>query len=159
MKIYRWPLAITVFFAFIVLLNIQLLILAASGYGGLLDEHPYEKGLSYDRERAEQEKFEQSGWTMQLRVNPLQLSAFDADRSPISGASVHLHALRPNNAALDIDMSLKETSPGSYAGSVSLIEGRWIVGLMIDYGGETYRIKRTVFSDFKSNLILIGEER
>ena len=132
-----WPYGIALFFAGIFALNFFLLFLAVRGYGGLLDTHPYEKGLVYDDELAKVRNFQRLGWTLSLDATPIRVVLHDRDGAPIRGGTVRLAALRPNDSSADTRVELVEVEPGIYTAPASLKSGLWLLRIEITQGVES----------------------
>lgn len=155
MKISTWPFSIVAFLIGIAVLNVSVLVLAARGYGGMLDQHPYLKGLSYDEERAGLRRFRDSDWKAELSFSPTILVLETSDGVAVRGANVTIRALRPNDPSQDLEITLSEVAPGKYRAENSLAAGRWIFEGSIVLDESVYRIRqqivvtdgRTIFLD------------
>jgi nitrogen fixation protein FixH len=154
MKMHPWPTGIACFFACVIGLNTYLATLAASGYQGILDEHPYVKGLQYDTEKEQLEAFVGSGWRATLRSAPASIVLRDKDGSPIRNARILLQALRPNSAKFDRELHLEEREAGVYSANEELARGRWLVSVVIDLDGREYRIHELLSTNGGDDVVL-----
>jgi nitrogen fixation protein FixH len=136
-----WPHAIIGFFGVIIVLNFVLLFLAVQGYGGLLDTHPYEKGLVYDEELEKLRNFRDAGWTLTLESQPMHVTLRYRAGAPVNGAHVRLTALRPDDTSADLREELQAESDGGYRGRLSLRAGLWLLGIEIEHDGKKFSFK------------------
>lgn len=145
-----WPRAIILFFVTIAGGNIFFVTVAvtglgsAAGYGGLLDDHPYQRGLDWDREQQELKAFKDALWRASLESSPVRLNLTHRDGSPVTGAWVQLRAIRPNDSTLEREATLVERADGVYEAPETLAEGLWLITLSVELGGARYRLKEPV---------------
>ncbi len=138
-----WPFAIVVFFIVIAAVNGIMLTLAIRGYGGLLDENPYEAGVGYQDEIDALQAFKDAGWKAHVESSPLRVTLRTGDGEPITGALIRFHALRPNDAAQDVNVQLREESPGVYVSGDTLKPGTWLTRIAVVWRGRRYQINGT----------------
>jgi nitrogen fixation protein FixH len=131
-------------FVSVVSVNAVMLTQAARSYTGMLDTHPYSKGLAYDVEQNQRILFRQSRWKVTLQSSPAQVQIRSADGSPFTDATVVLRAIRPNAAGMDRQLALLENAAGSYGSHENLDEGRWIIDLTVSHDGIIRRSTRQV---------------
>ena len=156
MKIQLWPLIISIFFAVVFSVNSAMLWLAASGYGGLLDQQPYEKGLAYDIEYAGQKAFKDQLWNLNFQTEPFSVTIIDRSGIFVTDAKVKVNLLRPNNPEKDLSLILRFDQNNRYISDQNVDLGRWIVKVLVERDGREYRFNRSIFVEDGRVLILEG---
>lgn len=147
MSFNPWPVGITVFFVVIVGVNAALVTLATRGYGGMLDQHPYQKGLEYDLRKEQLEAYRASGLRATLRTSPVRIEISDSSDSLVNDANITIRAIRPNSASADRQWLLPRQSPGVYGVEETLARGQWLIDITLERGGNIYRIDGSIFAD------------
>lgn len=139
-----WPFAIVVFFLVIAAVNGIMLTLAIRGYGGLLNENPYEAGVGYQGEIDALRAFKEAGLGADIETSPLRVTLRTGDGKPLKAAQIRFVALRPNDAAQDLDVELRESTPGVYVSDEALKPGIWLTRISIIWRGKRYQINGAV---------------
>ena len=157
MKLNFWPISIIVFFVVVASVNITMLIFASEGYGGLLDQNPYEKGLNYQTEIKRKEVFKHSGLVASLTTSPLELELRDSSGKLVSGVKTKLIALRSNDSNKDFSTDLTEMEPGKYKSDRLLENGRWFINITLERQGELSEIEENIYAKAGITLIFKGD--
>lgn len=131
----RWiPWAFAGALGLVVLANGALTYFAVTSNTGLVTEHPFDEGNSYNRVLAAAAAEDALGWNGKLGFSgavaaPGRITAELTDRSgrALTGLSVTAHITRPVEPLPEIVLPLAETA-GSYAAPVTLSRpGQWEV--------------------------------
>lgn len=117
---------------------------------GIVTEHAYEKGLSYNSIIDEADRQKEAGFTGQIDLLDGKTILFRlADRSgkPLSGASVTAHILRSVQQGYDFDTPLTENERGAYQANVTFpMEGLWNINIEAVWQGHPYYISQSIMT-------------
>ena len=152
-----WPAAIIGALSLSILVNGVILYFALKTDRPLIEERPYEKGLSYQIRLDQESRFLNQGWSVKWKIkNPpaggqpiFFLEVLDKGQNPIHGLKIELTALRPNSAVRDQKFKIQESAPGQYSAPISEISnGLWIFDFLFDQQGtiSRYQIREMVQS-------------
>lgn len=97
------------FFAVIALVDGAMVTMAIKTNTGLVTDHPYEKGLAYNRVIEAERKQEALGWKGGITLNGgiLRFSLVDKSLKPVRAAKVIAVFTRPAKAGMDFSAVLK----------------------------------------------------
>lgn len=138
----RWiPWIFVAGFLVTIAVNATLVWLAVGTFSGLETEHPYERGLDYNRTLAAAREQQARGWRVSLEVVPsagasearrvsVVASFLDRDGRAIDGLAAAAAFLRPVRAADDVEVGLVGEGGGRYEAELDLpLGGFWDVEL------------------------------
>lgn len=138
------------FFGVMIAVNGVFTYFAVTTFNGLVTEGSYRKGLEYDKQLAAEAAQERLGWTARLelaaRGRQLRFKLKDEGGRPVSGRLVRAQVGRPATDRFDRTVVFSETSPGIYAGDVTLSgAGNWLASLEVieGYGDAKSVVYRT----------------
>ncbi len=96
------------FFGFIATVNAAMIILATRTHPGIVTEHPYEKGLAYNKIVNAETEQEKSGWhgDISLRGQDIIFSLRDAQNKIITPNQATAIISRPTQAGMDFEVKL-----------------------------------------------------
>ena len=145
---HPWPIAIVLFFLVLALANGYVAYVAQRSSVSRVDDHPYERGLQYEREIQAANRFRERGWRVTTTVTGeavgrVLLVDIGTDAGAIlTGLTVHGKLLHARDSGLDRTLILTEAAPGRYAASIGEATGVWFLELvLVDGAGETLRWK------------------
>ncbi len=117
-RITGWHVLIgmTLFFAIVIGVDAWFITKAYSTFSGQVAKNPYEAGLAYNRQIAEQERQARLGWTVTAGVDgpDLVVIARDRDGRPLDALSVRVVMERPATDAGKLSLQLKPAGDGVY---------------------------------------------
>ncbi|WP_119390772.1 FixH family protein [Taklimakanibacter lacteus] len=115
------------FFGIIIAVNATLAVFAMRSWTGLVVENGYVASQGFNRDLAEARRQAQLGWreSFDYAGGKLTLVLRDAQSRPIGRATVAVTLQRPSTDREDRQLTLIETSPGSYESAVALQPGLW----------------------------------
>jgi nitrogen fixation protein FixH len=125
---------------------------ALSTYSGEVDKGGYQQGIAYNDRIAAESRQAELGWHTGLDVaaaGTATLTLADAAGTPVTGRVVSLTVGRPATAAFDHTLTLGETAPGVYSGSLAgLTAGTWVADAAVKTTADSepeYRLRRRVW--------------
>lgn len=131
------------FFSVVFLVNGVMIHLALKTFPGVEEPRPYEKGLAYDREIAQARMQDERGWQAQGSFvsksdgkAELAVSLTDRNGKMLSGLTVNAHLASSIARKHDLDLPLREVSPGKYRADVEAASGSWMLDLIVMQNGE-----------------------
>jgi nitrogen fixation protein FixH len=131
------------FFSIIFLVNGVMIHLALKTFPGVEEQRPYERGLAYDREIAQARSQTERGWQAQGSFAPksdgkaeLAVSLTDRNGKMLSGLQVKAQLTSSIARKHDLDLVLREVSPGEYRADVEADKGAWLLDLIVTQNGE-----------------------
>ena len=140
---YSWiPWAFAGAFLVVVGVNMTMVWLATHTFPGLVVEHPYERGLAYEKVIAERSRQVQSGWRFDAALVPLAggarltvtLSGADGAAPPVSKFGVLLS--RPLLDRADMPAELIADGGGQFSAIIpDLAAGQWTLRVDLDSAG------------------------
>ena len=130
---------------------IAAIVVGNRSFEGIVTEHPYEKGLLW--EKAEDEKTS-LGWKIELPAgrysvgkNTLTLALRDRGGKPLDGALVSITVSRPSTAAYDKTYRSQALGDGSYRARVELpFYGLWDLEIRVVKGREDITFKNNIYA-------------
>lgn len=110
------------FFGLIIAVNAVMMRLALSTHTGVVAENTYRKGVKYNDEIAAAERMELLGWRNQMALAPtgdkLSIDIRDKDGNAVRGLAIKATLGRPASEKYDLELTLNETTAGSYEASI-----------------------------------------
>jgi nitrogen fixation protein FixH len=112
-----------------------------------LEPDYYRKAVAWDAQRELERQSRALGWHARLAAEPapqargveLQVQLSDATGGPLAGAAVHVHAFANARAARILEVSLLETTPGTYSAELpSSVLGLWEFRLEATRGADRF---------------------
>jgi nitrogen fixation protein FixH len=118
-------------------------------FDGTVVEHPYERGIAWDDDRA---RHEASGITAVLVTasfrkgeNDLVLRAWDRSGTPLEDERLSLRIGRISSGAHDRTYTATRRENGTYGASVELLlKGRWAVTVLVERGGNPLEFRHEI---------------
>ncbi len=138
------PWYFVLFFLVIAAVDGTMATLAVRSQTGTVTDHPYEKGVAYNKIIAAEQQQESLGWNAAIRwqdgqqpgAGALQVTLTDAHGKPITASKLTAHFSRPTQAALDMDMAIANGKPTP----VTLpAPGLWEVRIYAEADGKQYQ--------------------
>ena len=141
------------FFGVIFAVNAIFVYAAEETFSGGDTSDPYRKGLDYNATLRAAERQTERGWQTEIaydaKTGRLALNFVDKSALPITGLGINATLSRPATDKEDRRVAMVETTPGVYAGTVSLAPGLWVLSVASHKGGAghgtAYRLKRRLF--------------
>ena len=137
-KTSPWPYAIVTFFIMLALFDAYIVTRALQTRTGTTTDRPYEDSLVYEAKIKAKDAAKSAGLKL----------VFDLDRHPASisclGLNVNaerildLKLIKPDNPALDREISVKSSNNDFIFGELALKPGLWIVEVMLKVGESEY---------------------
>jgi len=146
-------LALLAFFGVIIAANAIFITLALKSFPGETEEHPYLKGVNYNKTLAERAKQAALGWRAEVvkaeksgAGAAIGLRLFDAADRPLLHLRVDGALQRPAYNREDTTLTFKLTNQGVYLANVELLTpGAWnLSAVAIDEKGERFEIEAQV---------------
>ena len=106
----KWiPWYFVLFFLVIAAVDGVMVTLAVRTQTGIVTEHPYEKGLAYNRVIDAEQKQEALGWKSEIVLtgNTLRFTLRDKNGAPIVVEKATAYFTRPTQSGMDFSSSLK----------------------------------------------------
>lgn len=134
----RWiPWYFVLFFVVVALVDGVMVSLALRTHRGVVTEHPYEKGLAYNRVVAAEEAQEKLGWkaTIEYRAGTLNVAIHDAQGAALSPDTVKVQFRRPGRPENDFEVTLER-------GMSRLdfpLKGVWEARVFAQLGADNYQ--------------------
>ncbi len=120
------------FFGTIFLVNGTMVYYALSTFSGLIDPHPYEHGLAYNKEIAAAEAQDARHWQVAAHISSAAAGARtveavfrDRDNQPLTGLAVTAKLEFATNMKRDRSLALSEVASGIYRGEIVVANGEW----------------------------------
>ena len=152
-----WPVAVAGILGLTVAANVWLIRIASGDPSFAVEENYYDKGVRWDEEMAQRARNAELGWRLLATLSPiergrgagLRVSLNDSLVTPVSDASVVVWAVHVARASQPVDVTLRSSAPGEYAGRVP-IERAGLWELRIDVHRGTDRFTSTERLDARS---------
>lgn len=130
------------FFGVMLAANLVMATLAVKTMSGLVTDHPYEKGLAYNKVVAEEKKQEALGWSGDIDYKDGKLSFVLRDHAgkEIKPESVKAWIVRPTRDGMDFTAELIN----GVATVKFPAEGLWEVHVDAFYDGHNYQQSRRI---------------
>jgi nitrogen fixation protein FixH len=126
-------------FAIILGANGTMIWLAVTSSPGLVTDKAFERGKFYNRELAAAAAADALGWTTALdwREGRAELRVTNRTGAPVEGLAARLTVLRPVEKVAPIELTLRESAPGTYDAALTLPRaGQWELQLVASRGAE-----------------------
>lgn len=141
-------------FAIVIAVNGTLIYFAQSSFSGLDTEHPYERGLDYNRTLAAAAAQAELGWHSEVTLtaapngrHEVAVRLADDRAQPIDGLEVEVYLRRPANSHLDLSVPLQRQGNGRYAAEVALPAlGQWEVRIVARDGELSWQESERLFA-------------
>ncbi|MBV8061047.1 MAG: FixH family protein [Alphaproteobacteria bacterium] len=148
----KWiPYYFFIFFGIMVLTLVPMCVIAVRTGTGVVTDHAYEKGVSYNQDIKAAGEQAALGWQTQISVNStpqkttsISFTLTDRDGRPVTDATAQLVLSRPTQAKMDQKADLKETSPGLYTATLSADAGVWDVDISATKDGHNFQASKRV---------------
>lgn len=135
------------FFAFIATVDAILVTLAVNSQTGMVTDHPYERGLAYNKTIEAANAQQSLGWQMEIKLTPQKLNILWKDKAgkPITTGKVYAVLRRPTQEKLDQQMHL-HAKADSWETEVELsAKGLWEVrAYATSEDGREYQFSKRV---------------
>ena len=140
------------FFGVVAAVNAVMMGAAISTFAGLETDSPYQAGLAFEQEIAAARAQQALHWQVQANVAKtnegetlVEISARDADGTPLSGLAATARLVHPTDRRLDRDLTITEDAPGHFSGVTGTAVGQWdvVIDLARD-GARQFRSKNRV---------------
>lgn len=125
--------AVTAFFGVVVAVDGSFAYLAMHTFPGEVSVTPYEDGIAYNSHLAQMRAQERLGWRAAAGVSgtgELQVALRDREGQPLTGVKVTAQLQRPATESGRLYLTLRETTPGSYAVRPGAAPGAWDVDII-----------------------------
>jgi nitrogen fixation protein FixH len=141
------------FFGVMLFANGVFVYFALATFSGGDTANPYGKGLHYNETLKAAARQAELGWQTELsyddKTGRLLVSFLDKGAAPVTGLEIGAMLSRPATDKEDRFVALNEVARGTYAASVALEPGLWVVSIASREAGEgqdaAYRLKRRLF--------------
>ena len=119
--------AMCAFFGVIIAVNAVFMTAALRTFPGEVSITPYEDGLAFNRQLAQQARQAELGWRAAARAeaSAVVVEIADAQGQPVEGLSVQGRLQRPATEAGAQNLILTEDTPGRYQATLSGVVGAW----------------------------------
>lgn len=139
----KWiPWYFVAFFVVLAALDGIFVYVAVSTQTGVVTQHPYEKGLAYNRTIADAEAQEKLGWQGRIDFTQPLLTFTLKDRtgSAITQAKATAYFSRATQQGYDFSTPLPGNADGVYSGSVAFpLNGQWDVNIAVVWNNTHYQ--------------------
>lgn len=131
---------IVAFFAVIIAVNALMAWFAVHNFRGVVVDSGFVASQDFNADAARLTAQRERGWRIvaELAGDRPAVRLAGPDGAPLAGLVVVARALRPENARLDVPLTLVEAAPGLYAAAETLAPGRWRVAFIADGAGPRY---------------------
>ena len=130
------------FFGLIAAVNAGMVTLALRTHSGLVTEHPYEKGLAYNKVVSAQLAQEKLGWkaSIDYKDGVLFFALHDKNNQPIPDLKATATITRPTQAGLDFMLEIKNAeTPLKFPA-----DGLWEVRINVEHKGVHYQQSKRI---------------
>ena len=128
---------IVAFFAVVVSVNVYMARAASSTFGGVVVENSYVASQNFNGWLDKAREQAALGWTAKAARSPDGRIIVTTQGTP-AGATVSADIRRPVGKPDHTTFDLTEVGPGQYQSPSPLENGRWIVRLTVEYGGQQW---------------------
>jgi len=130
------------FFVLIIAVDTTMMTLALRTHSGPVTDHPYEKGLAYNRVVEAEQKQEELGWksSIEYKNDALVFALYDKDKHPLTPDKAVASFIRPTRPGMDFTAELKE---GRAPISIPA-KGLWEVRVDATYQGVHYQQSKRI---------------
>ncbi|MGB8277912.1 MAG: FixH family protein [Methylovirgula sp.] len=120
------------FFGTIFLVNGAMVYYALSTFSGVVDPHPYEHGLAYNKDIAAAEAQDARHWQVAAHISGAAVGAktveavfLDRDNQALTGLAVTAKLEFATDMMRDRSLALTEVAAGVYRGAIAVASGQW----------------------------------
>ncbi len=130
------------FFGIVAAVNAAMVTIAVRTNTGIVTEHPYEKGVAYNRTVEAEEKQEELGWKgkIEYKNGVISFLLHDKDNAVIEPERATASISRPTQAGMDFTVELK----GAETQVAFPAKGLWEVRIDTLYKGEHYQQSKRI---------------
>jgi nitrogen fixation protein FixH len=144
----RWiPWAIAGALGVVVAANGALAYFAVSSSPGLVTEHPFDEGNSYNHvldAAAAEDALGWHGW-LHAAAGEVVAELTDRDGQPLHGLAVSARLVRPLGPLPEVRLDLRETAPGRYAApAASERAGQWDMHMTARRGADHFALTQRI---------------
>jgi len=139
------------FFGIILAMNVVLIRVAMSSFGGVETESAYKAGLAFNNDISAAQAQDARHWTVEANLhrgaNGIRMTVFslDGEGRPLQGLTAEARLSHPTDKRHDMMVDLSEVSPGSYQGLAAAPHGQWDLVISLKRNGEqVFRSKSRV---------------
>jgi nitrogen fixation protein FixH len=140
------------FFVVVSAVNAIMISAAISTFAGLESDSPYQAGLAFDEEIAAARAQQALHWQVQAKLarsdgdeTLVEISARDADGTPLPGLGATATLLHPTDRRLDRALAMMADGPGHFHGVTGAAAGQWDVVIELSRdGARRFRSKNRV---------------
>lgn len=139
------------FFGIIFAMNVVLIRVAVSSFGGVETESSYKAGLNFTSDVAAAHAQDARHWAVDVALKTdadgtqVIVTAKDAEARPLSGFTPVARFSHPTDRRRDVSLELSETGAGRYQGVALAPKGQWDLVIELVRDGDTsFRSKSRV---------------
>jgi nitrogen fixation protein FixH len=153
-RAWRWfPWAIVGAFVVVIAVNGAAAYLALDTAPGLVTEHPFDVGNSYNELLDKGAAQDALGWQGAVQFSStgpergtLEVTMRDAAGRPLTGLAARAEIIRPVENLPAIEAALPLAAPGRYAAAVRLPRpGQWQVRVTLTRGSDSFLVGQRIF--------------
>lgn len=133
------------FFLVVFAVDITMATLAVRTHPGTVEDHPYERGIGYNKTIAAEENQEKLGWKADITLSGRDVSVVlrDASGKPIATKDMVVQCYRPSQQSMDRAVPFTQGK----ASLAALAPGLWELRVFITAQGKSFQqSKRVVLS-------------
>lgn len=139
------------FFVILAAVDGWFVMLAVRTQPGTIIDHPYERGIIYNRALKAYEEQEALGWkgTLTVDKNDIRFRLRDAEGKTLAADSVSVRMVRPTRLGLDTDVKMEKQPDESWSAKLALpAPGLWEARVNARAGGHDFQqSKRVVLNE------------
>lgn len=142
----KWiPWYFVLFFVIVATVNAIMVTFALTTTTGTITDHPYEKGIAYNRIVEAEQKQEKLGWKAQIELKgtTLQVVLKDAKGLLLKPEKLVAHFTRPTQDGMDFDVPLTNGQAQVHFP----IPGNWEVRVFAVVGKDTYQQSKRIIAE------------
>ena len=124
-------------FGIVIAVNLFMATLAVRGFGGVVVENSYVASQNFNGWLDKAREQAALGWTAKAARSPDGRIIVTTQGTP-TGATVSADIRRPVGKPDHTTFDLTEVGPGQYQSPAPLENGRWIVRLTVEHGGQQW---------------------
>jgi nitrogen fixation protein FixH len=130
------------FFGTILVMNVVLVRVALSSFGGVETESSYKAGLAFKNDIAASRVQDALHWAVEAALSRegssthVAVSVRDAENHPLAGLSIEARLAHPTDKRHDVSIDLVETKPGGFEGLADAQRGQWDLVIGLKRGDE-----------------------
>jgi nitrogen fixation protein FixH len=130
------------FFGTILAMNVVLVRVALSSFGGVETESSYKAGLAFKNDIAASQAQDARHWAVEASLRRevdgtrVAVSARDAEDHPLGGLSIEARLTHPTDKRRDVILNLVETGPGRFETLANAPRGQWDLVIGLKRGNE-----------------------